>query len=81
MSVQSGSPAWSKLLRPIDRAGIKWGGRGFKWEGNRAFGDSPMRMPATVGVFLMLRFSSTRVDPDFARQTLIAPGAVVVFVR
>jgi hypothetical protein len=57
VSVHYGSPVWSKLLSPIYEEGMKWGSQGFKWEGNRAVGDSPVRMPATVDVFLMLRFS------------------------
>jgi hypothetical protein len=28
------------LLSPIYREGIQWGSRDFKWEGNRAVGDS-----------------------------------------
>jgi hypothetical protein len=39
------------------------------------------RTEATNGVFLMLRFSWTRVNLELARQTFIASGALVVCVR
>jgi hypothetical protein len=81
VSVHYGSPVWSILLSPIYEKGIKWGSRGFKWERIRAVGDSPTWMPATVGVFLMFRFSLTTVNQEFARQTLVASGAEVILVR
>jgi hypothetical protein len=81
VSVHYGSPVWSKLLSPIYWVGTEWGSRDFNWEGNKSVEDGSIRMPATVGVLLMLRFSRTRVKQEFTRQTFVASGAVVIFVR
>jgi hypothetical protein len=48
VSVHSGSPVWSKLLSPVYEEKTKWGSRGFKGEGNKEVGESPIRMLTTV---------------------------------